>query len=60
MRLASLLGLVENLRCGVTAVVQHHKITHSPAHVDAAAEAAEAVGLRMLLARGWVDLGEQL
>jgi 5-methylthioadenosine/S-adenosylhomocysteine deaminase len=58
MRLASLLGLVENLRCGVTAVVQHHKITHSPAHVDAAAGAAEAVGLRMLLARGWVDLGD--
>jgi 5-methylthioadenosine/S-adenosylhomocysteine deaminase len=58
MRLASLLGLVENLRCGVTAVVQHHKITHSPAHVNAAAEAAEAVGLRMLLARGWVDLGD--
>ena len=57
MRLASLLGLVENLRCGVTAVVQHHKITHSPDHVDAAAEAAEAVGLRMLLARAWVDLG---
>jgi 5-methylthioadenosine/S-adenosylhomocysteine deaminase len=57
MRLASLLGLVENLHCGVTAVVQHHKITHSPAHVEAAAEAAAAVGLRMLLARGWVDLG---
>ena len=44
MRLASLLGLVENLHCGVTSVVQHHKITHSPAHVDAAAEAAEAAG----------------
>jgi 5-methylthioadenosine/S-adenosylhomocysteine deaminase len=58
MRLASLLGLVENLRCGATAVVQHHKITHSPAHVHAAAEAAEAVGLRMLLVRGWVDLGD--
>jgi 5-methylthioadenosine/S-adenosylhomocysteine deaminase len=58
MRLASLLGLVENLRCGATAVVQHHKITHTPAHVAAAAEAAEAVGLRMLLARAWVDLGD--
>jgi len=58
MRLASLLGLVENLRCGVTAVVQHHKITYSAAHVDAAAEAAAAVGLRMLLARAWVDLGD--
>jgi 5-methylthioadenosine/S-adenosylhomocysteine deaminase len=58
MRLASLLGLVENLRCGVTAVVQHHKITQSPAHVDVAAEAAETIGLRLLLARGWVDLGD--
>lgn len=57
MRLASLLGLVENLRCGVTGVVQHHKITHSSEHVEAAAQAAESVGLRMLLARGWVDLG---
>ncbi len=55
---ASLLGLVENLRCGASAVVQHHKITTSPAHVEAAAEAARSVGLRMLLARGWVDLGE--
>ncbi|MEW5958488.1 MAG: amidohydrolase [Chloroflexota bacterium] len=58
MRLAGLLGLVENLRCGVTAVVQHHKITTSPAHVDAAAEAAQTVGLRLRLARGWVDLGD--
>jgi 5-methylthioadenosine/S-adenosylhomocysteine deaminase len=58
MRLASLLGLVENLRCGVTAVVQHHKIATTPAHVDAAAQAAEQVGVRMVLARGWVDLGD--
>jgi 5-methylthioadenosine/S-adenosylhomocysteine deaminase len=58
MRLASLLGLVENLRCGVTSVVQHHKIATTPAHVEAAAEAAEQVGLRMLLVRGWVDLGD--
>jgi 5-methylthioadenosine/S-adenosylhomocysteine deaminase len=48
---------VENLRCGVTAVVQHHKITTSPAHVDAVAEAVQIVGLRLQLARGWVDLG---
>jgi 5-methylthioadenosine/S-adenosylhomocysteine deaminase len=58
MHLASLLGLVENLRCGVTAVVQHHKITTSPAHVQAACRAAQTVGLRLRLARGWVDLGE--
>ncbi len=58
MRLASLLGLVENLRCGVTALVQHHKVTHSLAHIDATAQAAEKVGLRMLLARAWADLGD--
>lgn len=58
VHLASRLGLVENLRCGVTGVVQHHKITTAPEHVEAAAEAAQSVGLRMLLARGWVDLGD--
>lgn len=57
MRLAGLLGLVENLRCGVTTVGQHHKVTTSPTHIDAAAEAAQVVGLRLQLARGWVDLG---
>ena len=58
VRLASLLGLAENVRCGVTAVGQHHKITTSPAHVDATMEAAEQVGLRVQVARGWVDLGD--
>ena len=58
MYLASLLGLLENLRCGVTGVVQHHKLTTTEAHIDAAARAAGEVGLRLLLARGWVDLGE--
>ena len=54
--LAGLLGLVENLRCGVTTVVQHHKLPGRD-FVDAAASAAQTVGLRMVLARGWVDLG---
>ena len=58
MRLASLLGLVENLRCGVTSVVQHHKIIASPAHTDATTEAAQSIGMRLRLARGWLDLGE--
>lgn len=56
MHLAALLGLVENLRCGATTVVQHHKLPGRP-HVDATARAAEALGIRMVLARGWVDLG---
>ncbi|MCX6028883.1 MAG: amidohydrolase [Chloroflexi bacterium] len=54
--LAALLGLVENLRCGATTVVQHHKLS-GRGHMDAAARAAARVGVRMLLARGWVDLG---
>ncbi len=58
MRLAGRLGLVENLRCGVTSVLQHHKITTSPAHTDAVAAAAQSIGMRLRLARGWVDLGD--
>jgi 5-methylthioadenosine/S-adenosylhomocysteine deaminase len=54
--LAAKLGLVENLRCGATAVVQHHKLPGRE-HVDAACRAAAEVGLRMTMARGWVDLG---
>lgn len=56
MRLASLLGLVENLKCGASAVNQHHKLP-GPAFADATLEAAETVGLRFQLARSWVDLG---
>lgn len=56
MYLASLLGLVENLRCGAASVNQHHKLPH-PAHTDATLAAAERIGLRFQLARGWVDTG---
>ncbi len=56
MYLASLLGLVENLRCGATSVNQHHKLPH-PTHTDVTLTAALRVGLRFQLARGWVDMG---
>lgn len=56
MYVAALLGLVENLRCGATAVIQHHKLPDR-GHVEAALRAADQVGIRMTLARGWVDLG---
>ncbi|MCA9930371.1 MAG: amidohydrolase [Anaerolineales bacterium] len=56
MRLASLLGLVENVRCGVTAVTQHHKLPAAEMS-DVTLAAAQAVGLRFQLTRGWVDLG---
>jgi 5-methylthioadenosine/S-adenosylhomocysteine deaminase len=54
--LAALLGLVENLRCGVTSVTQHHKLPGRD-HVAAVVRAAAEVGIRMTLARGWVDMG---
>lgn len=56
MGLASLLGLVENVRCGVTAVNQHHKLP-AAAMSEATLAAAQAVGVRLQLARGWVDMG---
>jgi 5-methylthioadenosine/S-adenosylhomocysteine deaminase len=58
MRLAALLGLVENLRCGATHIVDHHKVATSPAHTDAVCEAAGQVGLRLTLARAWSDQGK--
>jgi 5-methylthioadenosine/S-adenosylhomocysteine deaminase len=54
---ASELGMVENIRCGVTTIVQHHKVTSSRAHVEAALRAASTTGIRMVLARGWRDIG---
>jgi 5-methylthioadenosine/S-adenosylhomocysteine deaminase len=58
MRLAALLGLVENLRCGATHVVDHQKITTSPAHTDAICQAAQSLGVRLTLARSWADRGK--
>ena len=57
MHLAALLGLVENLRCGVTEIVNHHKVVATPAHTDAVCEAAVTVGLHTTLARAWSDQG---
>ena len=58
MRLAALLGLVENLRCGVTEIVDHHKVYTSQEHTDVVCEAVHQIGVRTTLARGWVDCGE--
>jgi 5-methylthioadenosine/S-adenosylhomocysteine deaminase len=55
--LASLLGLVENLRCGVTELCDHHKVVTTPAHTDAVCSAAKTIGLRVTLARSWADRG---
>ncbi len=57
MYLASLLGLAENLRGGVTYVVDHHKISHSPQHTEAVKRAAKEIGIRCTIARAWSDRG---
>ena len=59
MYLASLLGLAENLRGGVTYVVDHHKITHTPQHTEAVKRAAEEIGIRCTIARAWSDRGNK-
>lgn len=56
LRLAALLGLAENIRCGVATVVQHHKLPGRD-FVEATCRAAAEVGARLVMARGWVDLG---
>lgn len=57
MRLAAMLGLVENLRSGVTHVVDHHKVAATPAHTESVLQSAQQVGLRLTLARSWADMG---
>lgn len=57
LRLAALLGMLENLRCGATHVVDHQKITRSLDFSRAVADAARQSGLRLTLARAWSDKG---
>lgn len=58
--LAALVGMIENLRGGATSIIDHQYVHLAGAdgndHIDnAVAEAAEASGVRFLLARGWAD-----
>ena len=54
-RVAAMVGLIENLRCGATSVIDHQYIHADPTNDDGVVAAAEKVGLRLLLARGWTD-----
>ncbi len=54
--LAALLGLVENIRSGVTSVIDNHYIHTDPGNDDAVCRAAEESGIRFLMARGWADV----
>jgi 5-methylthioadenosine/S-adenosylhomocysteine deaminase len=53
--LAAMVGLVENIRCGATAVIDHQYVHTDLANDDAVCRAAQETGSRFLLARGWAD-----
>ncbi len=57
LELAALLGLAENIRSGVGTVVDHQKITRSPAFTESVVCAAKRSGLRVTVARAWSDRG---
>jgi 5-methylthioadenosine/S-adenosylhomocysteine deaminase len=52
---AALAGLVENLRGGATAVIDHQYIHTDESINDAVCRAADELGIRFLLAHGWAD-----
>jgi 5-methylthioadenosine/S-adenosylhomocysteine deaminase len=54
--LAAMVGLVENIRSGATAVIDHQYVHTDPANDDGVCRAAVDTGLRLLLARGWADM----
>jgi 5-methylthioadenosine/S-adenosylhomocysteine deaminase len=57
LELAALLGLAENIRSGAGTVIDHHKITRTPAFTEAVIRAAKKSGLRVTVARAWSDRG---
>jgi 5-methylthioadenosine/S-adenosylhomocysteine deaminase len=54
--LAGMVGLIENLRSGATTVIDHQYIHADPTNDDGVVRAAEKIGVRLLLARGWADM----
>ena len=54
-KLAAKVGLIENLRTGVTSVIDHQYIHVDERIDDAVCEAADELGIRFLMARGWAD-----
>lgn len=52
---AALLGILENLRSGVTSIIDHQYIHADPHNDDGVCRAAQETGVRFMLARGWAD-----
>lgn len=53
--LAAKLGFIENIRSGATAVTDNQYIHNTPEMDDVFCQAAEELGVRFLMARGWTD-----
>ena len=53
--IAAQVGLIENLRGGATTVIDHQYVHTDPGNDDAVCQAAEEMGVRFMLARGWAD-----
>ncbi|MEM9130933.1 MAG: amidohydrolase [Actinomycetota bacterium] len=53
--LAAKVGIIENLRGGATTVLDHQYVHVDPLIDDAVCRAADELGVRFLLARGWAD-----
>lgn len=53
---AARLGLVENIRSGVTSVIDHQYVHTEPAVDDGVFQAALETGVRFKLAYGWADM----
>ncbi len=54
-RLAAMVGLIENIRSGVTSVIDHQYIHIDEGIDDGVCSAADESGIRFVLARGWSD-----
>ncbi len=57
--LAAMVGLVENLRSGATSVIDHQYIHIDEGIDDGVCSAADQLGVRFVLARGWSDRNYQ-
>jgi 5-methylthioadenosine/S-adenosylhomocysteine deaminase len=53
--LAAKVGMIENLRSGATSIIDHQYIHIDEKIDDAICSAADELGIRFLLARGWAD-----
>ncbi len=54
--MSGMLGMVENIRSGCTAVNDHHYVHTEPGNDDGIFRAAEEAGIRFMMARGWTDI----